>query len=216
MQVKKIIKLIDAIDNKSYDDVGFQRTLPSDMYELGTETYRQSDGACVSIRDMDFVHLVRAFKKTINYDEGLQHSVSDANQIFKLEKKVSELLYKNEELKNNHHSVYKKDYVKKEVYTHLEERNVFLQEKIEDLYRRLEAKAFKTVGKSPRYMFSEIPNNDKGRRMIEEMKDTLNNDRYTMRVRGQHVKEEYKGTGVTAYGQNIEQSTHLRVYIEEK
>ena len=37
-----------------------------------------------------------------------------------------------------------------------------------------------------------------------------------MRVLGQHVKEEYKGTGVTAYGQNIEQSTHLRVYIEEK
>ena len=37
-----------------------------------------------------------------------------------------------------------------------------------------------------------------------------------MRVRGQHVKEEYKGTGVTTHGQNIEQSTHLRVYIEEK
>ena len=48
------------------------------------------------------------------------------------------------------------------------------------------------------------------------MKTYLNKARYTLRVRGQHIKDEYKGTGATAYGQSIEQSTHLRVYIEEK
>ena len=47
-------------------------------------------------------------------------------------------------------------------------------------------------------------------------KKYLNKSRYSMRVRGQHVKEEYKGTGVTTNGQSIDQSTHLRVYIEEK
>ena len=51
---------------------------------------------------------------------------------------------------------------------------------------------------------------------MDALKKYLNKKRYSLKVRGQHVKDEYKGTGVTDYGQNIEQSTHLRVYIEEK
>ena len=68
----------------------------------------------------------------------------------------------------------------------------------------------------PRYVFSEIPNDCDGQKFTDDVKKYLNKGRYKMRVRGQHVKEEYKGTGVTTHGQNIEQSTHLRVYIEEK
>ena len=68
----------------------------------------------------------------------------------------------------------------------------------------------------PRYVFSEIPNDCDGQKFTDDLKKYLNKGTYRMRVRGQHVKEEYKGTGVTAYGQNIEQSTHLRVYIKEK
>ena len=68
----------------------------------------------------------------------------------------------------------------------------------------------------PRYVFSEIPRNMYGDAFIDALKKYLNKGTYRMRVRGQHVKEEYKGTGVTTHGQNIEQSTHLRVYIEEK
>ena len=68
----------------------------------------------------------------------------------------------------------------------------------------------------PRYVFSEIPNDCDGQRFIDDVKKYFNKGTYRMRVRGQHVKEEYKGTGVTTHGQNIEQSTHLRVYIEEK
>jgi hypothetical protein len=67
-----------------------------------------------------------------------------------------------------------------------------------------------------RYVFAEIPNNDYGRKLTRGMKVFLNNDSYTMRVRGQHIKPELKGTGATHYGQNIEQSTHLRVYIDKK
>ena len=51
---------------------------------------------------------------------------------------------------------------------------------------------------------------------VDDARKYFNRSRYNMRVRGQHIKDEYKGTGATAYGQNIEQSTHLRVYIEEK
>ena len=97
----------------------------------------------------------------------------------------------------------------------LKKRNNNLQNRIQDLYNRLEKKSWNEIN-APRYMFSEIPNDCDGQRFTDDMKQYLNTSRYSMHVRGQHVKEEYKGTGVTAYGQNIEQSTHLRVYIEEK
>ena len=48
------------------------------------------------------------------------------------------------------------------------------------------------------------------------MKVYLNDESYTMRVRGQHIKPELRGTGATNWGQSIEQSTHLRVYIDKK
>ena len=97
----------------------------------------------------------------------------------------------------------------------LKKRNNNLQNRIQDLYSRLEKKSWNEIN-APRYMFSEIPNDCDGQRFTDDMKQYLNTSRYSMRVRGQHVKEEYKGTGVTTHGQNIEQSTHLRVYIKEK
>ena len=67
-----------------------------------------------------------------------------------------------------------------------------------------------------KYDFCEIPNDCEGQEFIDNVKKYLNTNKYKIRVRGQHVKEEYKGTGVTTHGQSIDQSTHLRVYIEEK
>lgn len=203
MKIKQIIKLLEVIEGK----------LPSDMYELGSDLYERDDEKYMSISDMDFVHLIRAFKKAlfeIDNDGNVAHLTT--NPIIKLEARVSELLKENERLKadKEHYNC-----VRKDVYEMLFDKCDHLQDRLADLHKRLEKKSYTEVT-APRYVFSEIPNNDKGRRMIEEMKDTLNRSRYTMRVRGQHIKEEYKGTGATAYGQNIEQSTHLRVYIEEK
>ena len=67
-----------------------------------------------------------------------------------------------------------------------------------------------------RYVFSEIPNNEYGKKLTRGMKVYLNHDSYTIRVRGQHIKPELKGTGKTSYGQSIEDSTHLRIYIDKK
>ena len=67
-----------------------------------------------------------------------------------------------------------------------------------------------------RYIFTEIPNNEYGKKLTRGMKVYLNDESYTMRVRGQHIKPELKGTGATYWGQSIEQSTHLRVYIDKK
>jgi hypothetical protein len=82
--------------------------------------------------------------------------------------------------------------------------------------QQLEKEVRKPTKAYPKYDFCEIPNDSEGQEFIDNVKKYLNTNKYKMRVRGQHVKEEYKGTGVTDYGQNIEQSTHLRVYIEEK
>ena len=195
MKIKKILKLLSIV----YDS-----KLPYDMELLDKQFYTsESQNKTYAIDDMDIIHLIRSFIKIYNYDKGLQQSVSQTNQILKLEKKVSELLEENEQYKkhcNNSVSI--------DAYENLKERN-------QDLHKRLEEKSWTTVT-SPKYDFCEIPNNNYGRSFIDAIKMYLNTKRYTVRVRGQHIKEEYKGTGATAYGQSIDQSTHLRVYIEEK
>ena len=66
------------------------------------------------------------------------------------------------------------------------------------------------------YVFSEIPNDTDGQEFVDAMKKYFNKKTYKMRVRGQHIKPELKGTGATAYGQSRDESTHLRVYIDVK
>ena len=89
----------------------------------------------------------------------------------------------------------------------MREKNGYLKERIEEL---IPIKAY------PKYDFCEIPNDSDGQEFLDNVKKYLNTNKYNMRVRGQHIKEELKGKGLTSYGQNIDESTHLRVYIEEK
>ena len=67
-----------------------------------------------------------------------------------------------------------------------------------------------------RYVFSEIPNDTDGQEFVDKMKKYFNKTSYKMRVRGQHIKPELKGTGATYWGQNLDESTHMRIYIEAK
>ena len=74
----------------------------------------------------------------------------------------------------------------------------------------------KDVIKGCGYVFSEIPNDTDGQEFVDNMKKYFNKKSYKIRVRGQHVKPELRGRGVTSHGQNIDESTHLRVYIDVK
>ena len=74
----------------------------------------------------------------------------------------------------------------------------------------------KDVIKGCGYTFSEIPNDTDGQEFVDTMKKYFNKKSYKMRVRGQHIKPELRGTGATAYGQNKDESTHMRVYIDVK
>ena len=171
MKIKKLIKLLECIEGNT------EGKLPNDVYHLGT--YIRENDSCVDIKEMDFVHVMRAFKRAINYDKQLEVSVSQVNQITKLEQEVSRL----------------------------KERNAYLQERVEEL---IPVKAY------PKYDFCEIPNDRYGNAFVTAVKKYLNTNKYKVRVRGQHIKEELKGKGLTSYGQSIDESTHLRVYIEEK
>jgi len=66
------------------------------------------------------------------------------------------------------------------------------------------------------YMFSEIPNDTDGQEFVDTMKKHFNKKSYKMRVRGQHIKPELKGTGATYWGQSKDESTHMRIYIDAK
>ena len=167
--------------------------LASDMYDLNNkEYYSKSEGKYIPISHMDFQHLVRAFVK--QNDEDIRNDTQEGK-----------IAYLKEDIKQN--------YVRKDVYEMLFDKCERLESMLSDLKEKLYG-----IDKSPhpRYVFSEIPRNMYGDAFVDALKKYLNKKRYSLKVRGQHVKDEYKGTGVTDYGQNIEQSTHLRVYIEEK
>tara|TARA_R110002012_G_scaffold85026_2_gene212125 strand:- start:1597 stop:2166 length:570 start_codon:yes stop_codon:yes gene_type:complete len=189
MKIKKLIKILECIEGD------YAGKLPRDMYELGT--YRGSKGE-ISIDEMDFVHVMRAFEKIQEevtrlkkdndkfygkYDEGLQVSVSQTNQITKLEQEVSRL----------------------------RERNVYLQERVEELTPNRQ---------SPVYTFSEIPNDCKGQEFTDNLKKYLNKDRFKMRARGQYLDKSKLSEGESwkTYdrGQPIDKSTHIRVYLDKK
>ena len=219
MQVRDIIKLLEVIDGGK---------LPTDMHVL-SEFIHATNDTSTPIGDMDFVHFVRSFvkmKTTLNEEvrrdtqEGkIAYLKEDMTQNY-VRKDVYEMLFdKCERLESNLDFLHKKLSTQERARVmrikDLKKRNDNLQNRIQDLYNRLEKKSWNEIN-APRYMFSEIPNDCDGQRFTDDMKKYLNTSRYSMRVRGQHVKEEYKGTGVTTHGQNIEQSTHLRVYIKEK
>ena len=69
------------------------------------------------------------------------------------------------------------------------------------------------------YVFSEIPNDDEGRELVQKMKDYLNKESYKLRVKGQYLDEETKrteGWRVHQFGQPISKSKCLRVYVDVK
>jgi len=174
MKIKKLIKILKQY-NKNRSVKLHTSTCIEDILKVD-----QSYDA-----DYDEVYLTGNLDNGITYvhryddDKALQHSVSQTNQIFKLEQEVSRL----------------------------RERNAYLKERVEEL---IPIKAY------PKYDFCEIPNDRYGNAFVTAVKKYLNTNKYKVRVRGQHIKEELKGKGLTSYGQSIDESTHLRIYIEEK
>ena len=170
------------------------------MYELGKKHYySEAQGQKIPISEMDFQHLVRAFVKLCEQEDMLdrsEHMGTTKDLVAKIEKLDSII---NE----------KDDYIE-----HLREKVKGLEDTVQHWYKKYNGLEDSSKTKGHRYVFSEIPNDEYGKKLTRGMKVYLNNESYTMRVRGQHLKPELRGQGKASYGQSIEDSTHLRVYID--
>ena len=178
--------------------------LASDMYDLNNKTYySEAEQKDIPISDIDFQHLIRAFIKLnnkANYfkkvsEDSFIQSVDDLEQLTYQEKIINGLRSETKGLKEK---VERLEGI-------IEEKD----EQIDKLYEEKKSKGYE-------YMFSEIPNTEYGEKLVKSMRAYLNDETYTMRVRGQHLKKELYGQGRAYWGQSIEDSSHLRVYINKK
>jgi hypothetical protein len=191
------------------------------MYDLNNKTYySEAEGRDIPISHMDFQHMVRAFVKLSEQEDMLDRSEHMGTT------KDQAKFY--DDIIENNDKIYKKNLQEQEdkilalsskitnLLGIIEEKESLLEKEIisKDNWRNAYYDDCSTRGS--RYIFTEIPNNEYGKKLTRGMKVYLNDESYTMRVRGQHIKPELKGTGATYWGQSIEQSTHLRVYIDKK
>ena len=209
MKVKQLIKIAEAVNEK----------LPADMYELDeVDHYSIHRNEPIRIADMDVVHLVRAFR----HQERMLNRQVGADMISKLarerdmwKEKAMNMVEKetHESVKEALAEVNRQPHVKAEAYDVAWKEWERWKARAE-MWRKEYEKA--TSKKGCGYVFSEIPNDTDGQEFVDTMKKYLNKESYKMRVRGQHIKPELKGTGATYWGQGLNESTHMRIYIEAK
>ena len=205
MKIYKLVNVLGAIN-----DTG---KLASDMYELGKKRYySESKGQEIPISEMDFQYMVRAFVKLCDQENMLDRSKHMGT--------TKDLVAKIEGLQEDFQAQERIiDGLRSQVETLrglLKEKEELLDKEIVSKNNWREAYYDDCSTRGSRYIFTEIPNNEYGKKLTRGMKVYLNDESYTMRVRGQHIKPELRGTGATYWGQSIEESTHLRVYIDKK
>ena len=195
MKIHRLVQMLGLINESG--------RLASDMYDLNNKTYySEAKGKEIPISHMDFQHMVRAFVKLSEQENMLDRSKHMGRVVDVTKAKdsiINGLRSQVETLKGI-----------------IEEKDETIDKlgKEEQRWRKAYANDCYTQGW--RYVFSEIPNDEYGKKLTRGMKMYLNDESYTMRVRGQHLKPELYGTGKASYGQSIEDSTHLRIYIDKK
>ena len=210
MKVKQLIKIAEAVNGK----------LPADMYELDeVEHHSFHRDEPIKIADMDVVYLVRAFR---HQDRMLNRQVGTTDTALKIarerdmwKEKALNMVEKDthERVKNALAEVNSQPTVKAEAYD-IAWKEVDRSNARANYWKGEYDKA--TSKKGCNYVFSEIPNDTEGQEFVDTMKKYLNKKTYKMRVRGQHIKEELKGTGATYWGQGLNESSHMRVYVDVK
>jgi len=200
MKVKQLINVLGALN-----DTG---KLACDMYSLDeSEYYSQSQGA-IAISEMEFTHVLRAFRKICDDDVRID---TQEGKVKDLEKQVNH--WKKLAEANFISSV--NDLETSDIWKERYEKEVSKAEYWKDLWNT-RVDNLRELPKGCGYAFSEIPNDTDGQEFVDTMKQYLNKDSYKMRVRGQHIKPELRGTGATYWGQSKAESTHMRIYIDKK
>ena len=226
MKIHRVVQMLGATTSTG--------KLADDMYNLGhKDYYSEAQDRYIPISHMDFQHMVRAFVKQNDEDvrtdtqEGkvkeLKQSLDSSHRAYKMGferngrhiEKIKELELENQRLVQQ--LEHDETVVPREAYQAMKERyghEVNNAEYWKAQYRI--ANDLLQPNKGCGYVFSEIPNDTDGQEFVDTMKKYLNKDSYKMRVRGQHIKPELRGTGATYFGQNLNESTHMRIYIDKK
>ena len=186
--------------------------LASDMYDLNDKTYySEAEGRDIPISHMDFQHMVRAFVK--QNDEDIRNDTQEGKIVDIVKAKdsiIKGLRSQVETLSENIGSL-------KEQLEEKDQEYMDYTAKIErqrDMYRNMASEVHRTNGWA--YVFCEVPQDDKGREFTKNCREYLNTESYTIRVRGQHLKKDLYGQGRASWGANMEDSSHMRVYIDKK
>mgnify|MGYP003116347916 FL=1 len=208
MKIHRVVQMLGATTSTG--------KLADDMYNLNYKTYySEAEGRDIPISHMDFQHMVRAFVKLCEQEDMLDRSKhmgrvvdvikSKDDYIRKLEEKIKDL--ESRDTLDYHH-----------LHGKIEKLEGIIEEKEEMMDKLIERQKNypEKALKGHYYSFCEIPNNAEGRNFIAKLREYLNKDSYKMRVRGQHLKKELYGQGKAYHGQSIEDSTHLRVYLDRK
>jgi len=234
MKIHRVVQMLGATTSTG--------KLADDMYDLGhKDYYSEAEDRYIPISHMDFQHMVRAFVK--QNDEDVRTDTQEG-KCADLTKVNAELRFQIEQVDRNQ-TVSKEAYdiawdnnkaLKKQVahWKKLAEDNFISSvndSETSDTWKdRYDAevknaeywKAQYRIAndllqpKGCGYVFSEIPNDTDGQEFVDTMKQYFNKKSYKMRVRGQHIKPELKGTGATYWGQSKDESTHMRIYIDAK
>ena len=211
MKVKQLINVLGALN-----DTG---KLACDMYSLDeSEYYSQSQGA-IAISEMEFTHVLRAFRKICDDDVRIDTQEGKVKDM--VSKEAYQVMWDNckelEKQVNHWKKLAEANFISSvndsetsDVWKEKYEQEV----KYKEFWKKAYYEETNKLGKG--YIFSEIPNDTDGQEFVDKMKKFFNRTSYKMRVRGQHIKPELKGTGATYWGQNLDESTHMRIYIEAK
>ena len=161
--------------------------LPRDMENLEIYHYPSSKKEPINVGEMDLTYLIRAFAKC---QRTLMEN-SPTEQYHDLHAKIARL----EEL--------------------IEEKDIIMDRavKAEAAWRD---RFFEEVSyKGDRMMFKDIANDEIGRAFVAQLREYLNTDSYKIRVRGQYLVdgEDWRRY---SFGQPIDKSKCLRVYVDKK
>ena len=203
MKNNQVVKVLGAIT-----DTG---KLAKDMYDLDDKYYLDSKGWDIPIGQMDYQHTIRALIKLQDTNNklredlqgGFKQSVDDLDSLEAQEKIIAGLRSQVETYKEQ---LEEKDQEYMDYTAKIERQR--------DMYRNMANEVHRTNGCA--YTFSEVPQDEKGKEFIKNCKKYLNKESYAIRVKGQHLKKDLYGQGRAYHGANMEDSTHMRVYIDKK
>ena len=190
MKVKQHLQIESVITGKP---------LPKDLEKMDTQLwkyYSTSQDKVIDFGDMELFHFTRAFKKFLEKQDDNDFAIASADRVHKSMKE--RLVQEQEDNKAKDNII------------------AGLRSQVETLNGIIETLREDNQTQGHRYVFSEIPNDEYGKKLARGMKVFLNDESYSMRVRGQHLKPSLYGTGKASFGQSIEDSTHLRIYIDKK